>query len=140
LLPEYEGVLESDLSLLLRGTMLWPSVSLLQGCLRSAFRQVPSLLRSLVRGSVEPITPALSEQSYRHKTHLTYVKKIRRQLENITLPTAGAEKYDRDPMPSLSGQEAWTAKQRIVHKILTELGPSSVLDLSTNRGWYSRLA
>jgi SAM-dependent methyltransferase len=36
--------------------------------------------------------------------------------------------------------EGWSNKQREVHRVLTELRPSSVLDLACNIGWYSRLA
>lgn len=78
----------------------------------------------------------------RQKSHLDFLKNIRREVESITLPSLKKELAEPDGKYrlSFSNQEHWTTKQRTLHKIITELKPNSVLDLGSNTGWYSKLA
>jgi len=42
--------------------------------------------------------------------------------------------------PALDDKTGWSAKQRAVSDALDRVAPRSVLDASSNRGWYSQLA
>jgi SAM-dependent methyltransferase len=73
---------------------------------------------------------------------LRYLQRVRREVEDIALPYGQgrppAEDSSADPSFVPSG--AWTPKQRLVHRVLSDLRPSSVLDLGSGRGWYAQLA
>jgi len=40
----------------------------------------------------------------------------------------------------ISAQADWTGKQRCVHRLLTELRPATLIDISCGAGWYAKLA
>jgi hypothetical protein len=72
-------------------------------------------------------------------THLAY---LRKELESIPLPQpkTGWSDYYGDCLSPLEPNPAWTSKQRQVFEILARIGPSTVLDVGANRGWYSLMA
>jgi len=65
---------------------------------------------------------------------------VRKRIEGITIPqrTEWSEYYEH--LPTLSPSNQWKAKQHSVYKVLSELRPITVLDIGSNRGWYSQLA
>lgn len=128
LLPEYEGVQESDVLLLKRGASLPASIS---SRIASFLRRGFALRQSLMR------KPVSNLRSYR-----AFLGRMRREVERITLPDSeiGSSNHKANLASVLSPQKTWTATQRRVHQIITELRPGSVLDLGYNGGWYSYLA
>lgn len=144
LLPEYEGVSVSDVVMLTGGsTIISAFITSAMSRLISAFRErVSSPYRGFLKGGLKPVQSLFRKRPHSPKFYFDFLKKVRREVESITLASFNTESsdYDGNSPPSLLPQDVWTAKQRYVHKILTELRPGSVLDISGNKGWYSRLA
>ncbi len=75
------------------------------------------------------------------KYYLISLEKIRQNVRNITLPCFKTLLPGESEAFSWSScQDTWTAKQVSVYKTLTELHPSSVLDIGCHTGAYSKLA
>lgn len=145
LMCEDKGVLKSELLMLTRDSAL--SVSLPKPPVISRLKlvlqqRVPQSYRQQLKKSLSSMRSLFRKQSHDLKSPLDFLEKIRREVESITLPDCKTEWSDHCGKSSLSfsPQDAWTAKQRSLHKILTELRPSSVLDIGCNTGWYSKLA
>jgi len=66
---------------------------------------------------------------------------LKRMVESICIPVPRTEwsEYYKE-FPSLSPSPEWTLKRHSVHKVLSELKPATVLEIGSNRGWYSQLA
>ena len=137
LLPEYEGILKSDLLLLTQGTT--PLMSRLTVDL---WQRVPEPCRSLLNRALRPLQWLFRKQSSGPNSQLDFLEKIRREVESIRLPSAKTELLDddRNSIPGLSSQGTSTTKQLDLHKILTDLRPGSLLAIGSNTGWCSRLA
>jgi len=76
-------------------------------------------------------------------SRVEYLKNIRTEVENITIDfreSNWSNYYDNGYFPSFSPSSAWTAKHQSVYNILQDIKPKSVLDIGSNRGWYSQLA
>jgi hypothetical protein len=68
-------------------------------------------------------------------------RQLRQELVSIALPSARAKRTgDDNCYPSLTSSDDWTPKHRIVHKVLSDLCPATVLDMGSGQGWYSQLA
>jgi SAM-dependent methyltransferase len=82
-------------------------------------------------------------QNIRQRSHVDFLSEIRREIESLNLPSAnpkhrgGVRTISNIPLPD---RLQWTPKQVNVHKVFTELKPSSVLDVNSGTGWYSMLA
>lgn len=157
LMCEDRGVQDSDLLLLTQGKALprlKPNLSLVRD-LELVWRQrIPESYRQQLKKTLNSILSWFHRQSdeikldsntlgdMRQKSHLHFLKNIRREIESITLPSLKPELSGQSGKPSLSfsTQESWTTKQRTLHKLITEIQPASVLDLGSNTGWYSKLA
>ena len=151
------GVMESDISKLTGDTVLpglRPRRSLIFG-LKSIVRQhvAPShrawlkeklsAMKSLSRRQLQDRkSPSDPLEEKRQKSHLDFLIKIRREVESVSLPHTKPKSLSRDQTShlSLTDQEGWTAKQRSLHKMFTDLKPSSVLDIGSGTGWYSKVA
>lgn len=70
------------------------------------------------------------------------LQRLREQVAAIefVLPRTEWSDYYESQFPSFAPSDAWTPKHRSVYRVLSELGPASVIDIGSNRGWYSRLA
>lgn len=163
LLCEDQGVLKSDLLLLTQGLADKGSsansgiISRLEAFLRQI---LPPSSRQYLRKNLSSISLLSTKktdsqedflENVRQKSHLAFLKQVKADVEKIKLPNwtegqrgrgaAGAGDVGAQGLrPSFSSQEGWTAKQRNIHKILTELQPTSVLDIGCGTGWYSQLA
>jgi SAM-dependent methyltransferase len=73
---------------------------------------------------------------------LDFLQQVRREVEGIIIPSFKTEwlEYYDGFFPSFSPSDEWTAKHISVHQALSDLKPDSVLDIGSNRGWYSQLA
>lgn len=99
-----------------------------QGVAAGGFAELESL-EEKVGAWAETLTPA------------DCLLKLRGEVEGLR--PADAESYwtdyygdDDSPTPA----EGWSRKQREVHRVLTELGPRSVLDMACNVGRFARIA
>ncbi len=145
LLHDDQGVLKTDLDALVPGFQLshdagrvtrWTfslAKRLIPPALRPPIKNALMYLKSTLAGGPDGRTPA---------SKLDFLQWVRRELEDLTLPspkTEWSEYYDGQ-FPAFLPSHDWTAKHHSVYKTLTELKPGSVLDIGSNRGWYSQLA
>jgi hypothetical protein len=155
LMCEDEGVLKSDLLRLTSGSRLSGAIpnrslfSHLESALRqqipaSSLQQFKKLLSEvglLNRRSSKQNSQADVLGNMREKSHLKFLENIRSEVEIIFFPSPKLEKRAESELSlSLFLQDYWTAKQKIIHKILSELQPATVLDIGSGSGWYSKLA
>jgi hypothetical protein len=156
LMCEKSGVREADLVKLTS----FSSLSLSSRCgsllcrLESSFaRRVPSSYRqwlklkfsSIQAPVLEPASAVNSRspsRSLRQRFHQAFLERIRRDVERIDLSSfyAGSQARSENGEVSISPQATWTAQQRAVHNLLTELQPQTVLDVGSDLQWYSKLA
>ena len=59
---------------------------------------------------------------------------------NVDLPCNEWTDYYKNDFPPLDDPATWGDKRKNVDRVLTELSPSTVLDMGSNRGWHSQLA
>ena len=112
LLPDYQGILESDFSLL-TGRSRIPRRG------RALFRKIASLMRH-----------DHQQQAASANMRLERLRGIRRQVEAIAAPSS-SEEYEE-------GLNAQT--QHNLEQIIAQLSPVSILGLGVKTLWYSRLA
>ena len=120
LLPEYEGVLRSEVLALLRGS--GPSRFLVSKALQRPFNS----MRSVFGKNLNRQAPA-------------FLRRARRALEGLPLPSY-RERHRRrriESMASTSTEAEWTARPLTLRKILNELKPETILDLSRGPTWTS---
>jgi SAM-dependent methyltransferase len=153
LMCEHEGVLKSDLLRLTSGNALSGTIPN-----RSLFSRLESALRQqLPASSLQQFKKILSEVglfksrkqtahanvlgNMREKSHLKFLENVRREVEIISFPSPKAKREAESELSlSLFIQDYWTTKQKIIHKILSQLQPATVLDIGSGSGWYSKLA
>ena len=124
LLPEYEGVTRSDFMTVMRGS--GPS---------------RLILSKLVRRCLKAIKSTFKKESSGRKSGLAFLKQIKRDVENIQLPSY-ERKHDERPEESiafLSSQSELTPQQQTLHELFIKLQPGSILDLSRGTTWTSTL-
>ena len=123
LLPEYTGVQRSELMALMRGSL--PSRLILSKLVRRGINAGQSILLGKSRSS---------------GTTLALFKQIKRELETLPLQAYHDEKgVARDEFIRSQSTVALAPKQRMLRRILTELKPAAVLDLSGGETWSSLL-
>lgn len=101
---------------------------------------VPPALRPVARRAVERLLrPTRSKAAQGSMNNL---ERAVREVENIRLLHLGTEwsAYDTVGFPEFDSTTEWTAKHCSILQILTAKKPASVLDVGSNRGWYSQLA
>jgi hypothetical protein len=139
LMPEDEGVSESDVQLLSPSShfsaIVRPPLRHAKAFLRGHLPR--SLTRLLSEGS-KPIRSLFRKQARRPRAALDYLEYLRRQLEDISLPSSGFELLGRDrPLPS---RNACSVEQQApLHHLLEELRPGTVLDTGSDTAWCSQL-
>ena len=141
LLHDQHGVLHSDLAALAR-----PSFHLLVGRVATrlsalARRYVPDPLRPwlskgamLLKSTLAPLAPPRSRREL--------LNQIKGRVERLVIPpqrTEWSNYYEGSLLP-FSHSDDWTAKHTSVDRVLSDLRPSSLLDVGSNRGWYAQLA
>jgi SAM-dependent methyltransferase len=144
LLHDYDkGVLESDLVALTRKSSLgFRAKDIAMQLLLMVKQHVPSSFRPGLKKGLALLKSMLLRLSTAMRSRLDFLQQVRREVENITIPslkTEWSEYYDGF-FPSFSPSDGWTAKHISVHQVLSDLRPDSVLDIGSNRGWYSQLA
>jgi SAM-dependent methyltransferase len=142
LLHDYEqGVFKSECEALVHRSLMHIADGL-QSVVRAC---VPPAFRPGLKKLVMPLRSVrLSSRSARGPaSRIKYLNTIRAEVEKITIDfrnTEWSNYYDNGYFPSLSPSSNWTAKNQNVYNILSDLKPNSVLDVGSNRGWYSQLA
>jgi SAM-dependent methyltransferase len=65
------------------------------------------------------------------------LRHLRHAVDRITLPKISTSS---NGSLTLSPASTWSLKQQTVHQVLSELRPTTVLDMGCHEGWYARLA
>jgi len=142
----YQGVLKSEVTALIRHGSLGFAI---EGTVRETVRRLVSGAKQCVPTPLRPVAKKvfafLKATLARPETiepRLAFVHKLRQDVAAITIPTrhTGWSEYYKDSYPPFTPSEEWTQKHRSVHRVFSDLHPSSVLDIGSNRGWYSELA
>jgi hypothetical protein len=144
LLHDYErGVLKSDLVALTRKSSLGlRAKDVAMQLLSVAKQRVPRRFRPGLKKGLALVKSKLLRPSAVTQSRLDFLQQVRREVEGITIPSLRSEwsDYYDGSFPPFSPSDDWTAKQISVHQVLSDLRPNSVLDIGSNRGWYSQFA
>jgi SAM-dependent methyltransferase len=118
------------------------------GTARRALRRAQAVARRAIPAAIRP---RLSQSARRLRRVLPLggggprerlLSRMRRELERLSLPRITTEwsDYQANYSPALDPSREWLAKHSSVHQLLSRLRPRTVLDIASNRGWFSRLA
>ena len=71
-----------------------------------------------------------------------FIRDLKHTINNIVIPSKRTDwsDYYNHGFPPLTPTGQWAKKQHSVYHVLKQLQPGSVLDVGSNRGWYSQLA
>lgn len=141
LMPEYEGVSESDVEMLSPSShfsaIVRPPLRRAKAVLR---RRLPHLVTRLLSRSSRPIRSLVHHQARRPHAALEYLEYLRRKLEAVPLPSSRLDHVDGERVPPhWSSGNTGSAKQRSLHRILDELRPGTVLDIGSDTASCSQL-
>jgi len=134
LLQDEQGVLEAEVRLLApNGGRSIPAIArwLMKGC-------VPVH----ARGPLRKVLACLGITAPMSGTRPDLIRTMRRQVESLEFPyrkTPWSEYYASE-FPLFVPCEEWTEKHKSMYAILSQTRPHSVLDIGSNRGWYTQLA
>ena len=73
---------------------------------------------------------------------LTQILALRDRVEALPILGSGTpwDGYYVKNFPEFTPGENWTSKHYSIHKVIEEIKPKTLLDLGSNRGWYSQMA
>lgn len=145
LLHDYDqGVLRSDVAALVRGASSGvENGQTIRNLVTFAKQRVSPRLRSILKKGYTLLQSNLSKPASRiHQSRHDLIQGVRQGVEDIALPFKRTEwsDYYEGSYPPFAPSDEWTEKHRSVHRVLSDLRPSSVLDIGSNRGWYAQLA
>jgi hypothetical protein len=128
LLPDYEGILQSDFSQLM-GRPLLPtsSASKKYRFARSLQERVPKAYRERLKNGLSLVRSLMESPSRRRNCRLTDLKRVKEEIESVTLPAFRPLHLDCDTKSALSSQNICAASQTCLGEIITEVSPSSIL-------------
>ena len=90
-------------------------------------KRVPEAYRERLKNGVRSVRSMLQNPSPGRNSQLDALKRIRSEIESITLPVFGAERSDRDESLVASNQNDWAETRQSLDKITTEISPGSIL-------------
>jgi SAM-dependent methyltransferase len=101
---------------------------------------VPTPLRPVARRAVQRLKHPLRAKAAPNLS--ASIENAVREIQDIHLvqPKTGWSEYDSLGFPDFDVTGSWTEKHRRILQILAAKRPVSVLDIGSNRGWYSQLA
>ena len=79
---------------------------------------------------------------FRARFHVRYLENVRRDVERIRVPSPWKHRRERleEVEVEATPQQHWTATQCLLHKLLIELQPRTLLDVGSDTDWYAKLA
>jgi SAM-dependent methyltransferase len=114
-----------------------------------ASRRVKSFAKSAIPKTLRPVArravrySAVPGRSEAARERITEITRAVQEIENIRLvyPTTEWSTYDSSSgFPDFASTTDWTERDHRILHILSAKKPESVLDIGSNRGWYSQLA
>jgi hypothetical protein len=128
LLPDYEGILHSDFSLLTRKSVSSASLPSKKNRFTMALEgHVPEAYRNRLKNGFRSIQSLLQKQSPGQNSQLDYLKRIRSEIENVPLPPFRAQAADSEANWIPPPQNTWAMTQQSLHNIISEICPASIL-------------
>jgi SAM-dependent methyltransferase len=108
---------------------------------RAAWRQAPPAFRRPLQPIRERVRRRRNEHDLNAGRSEVLLDHLEQQVRELELPvTFGAWSNYYDSFPEFVPSSEWTAKETSVNDVLRRVGPGSVLDIGSNRGWHSLLA
>jgi len=108
-----------------------------------ATRCIPRPINSIAKKGIKLFNAALSRSySGNYQARRDAVQQLRQELERIPMPEdfATTTTDDENSCLPLAPSDRWTQKHHAAYKVLSDLRPSSVLDIGSGQAWYSQLA
>jgi SAM-dependent methyltransferase len=139
----YQGVLKSELMALTHKSSLGPTAKgIVMQLLSKAKQCVPRRLRPGLRKLLTLVKSTTLKPLQTKQSRLDFLQQVRREVQGITIPSPKTDwsDYYNGCFPLFSPSGDWTEKHINMHQVLSDLRPASVLDIGSNRGWYSQLA
>jgi hypothetical protein len=104
--------------------------------------RIPEPVRPLARNGFRMMKAGFSRlNSFRHRGECDLVQQLRHELENIPLASDSAAQADgKEDDDRLSPGEQRSEEQLVADRVLSDLSPSTILDIGANQGWYWRRA
>ena len=137
------GVLKSDLASIRSESLGFKARQRFRGLSSFAKHHMPDLFRAKLEKGVKLLKAAFSRSALEtSQPRLEFLREVRQEVESITISpmrTEWSNDYE-SPFPAFSPTNEWTAKHHSVFRVLSNLKPLYVLDIGSNRGWYSQLA
>jgi hypothetical protein len=145
LLHDYDrGIDKSDLLALIPESTGKPT---LEGVIRDLTavgkRHIPHPFRVILKKGYQVFKAIrLTSTGSELPSRLEIYRQTRQEIEEIEFPSTRTDwsTYYDGFFPPFVPTEDWTPKHHNVYKVLSDLHPPSVLDIGSNRGWYSQLA
>jgi hypothetical protein len=113
------------------------------GLVPAVGKRAPARLQPFLKRQLAGVQTSFKRRiTHRNQTPQEFIERVRGRIERINLPAAPSSwsGYHESGWLPFSPTDGWTDKHRTVHRVLSELRPSSVLDVASNEGWYSHLA
>ena len=84
----------------------------------------------------------LFNKPHKFQSKELFLQQLVRSIEAIEFPAIRTDwsGYYDDEFPSFEPSKAWNLKQQTIFDILLKTHPTSVVDIGSNKGWYSQLA
>ena len=116
--------------------------SRMTGRLRQKLSQIQGPPRSVLELTVRAGQALKSRLNVSPRSGLAELTEMRREIEAIDVSFVATEwtDYYIDDFPAFVPSGDWGFKRNTVYEVLTRLRPESVIDIGSNRGWYSQLA
>ena len=110
---------------------------------QSATNRLPQSIRNTLKSSLSTARMTAAQVStVATDSPFQELYQLRAAAESIALPLAKTEwaDYNDAHFPSFTETSDWRQKEITVHQVLSRLKPETVLDMGSNRGWFSQLA
>src|SRR6266496_1046682 len=141
LLHDYDkGVLATEVDRFGRSAFsrrpLWQHLRL------AAKKCTPRLLHPLLGHSWRRCSLRKKNLAAKSADRLADLRRLRKRVEQIpiSMPRTAWSEYYEDCFPPFTPSAQWTPKHDSFLRIITELRPRTLLDVGSNRGWFSQLA
>lgn len=138
-----KGILDSEVEALTSGVFNRLAFDSSRGLISVLKRRTPQYLRPTLKKQLIRLKSFVKRQLPRnHQSSLEFSQQVRKQIERIHIPSRQTNwtGYHESEWFPFSPSDEWTQKHRTVYEILSDIRPSSVLDVACNEGWYSQLA
>jgi SAM-dependent methyltransferase len=134
----FEGIPQEEFAAITRPNLIFAKIQV-----KRLLKKIGHVLPIPLRGKIKRQSQVLRERIRLYPSSQTdMLQRLKQQVKSMQFPTKHTDwlGYYDGCFPSFSPSCDWKAKRTGVFNVLNGLRPSSVLDIGSNIGWYSRLA